>query len=207
MGTEHQFALCSATPEREAEFQELRRTNGSFLAWHGSAMGNWHSILRMGLRNYSKTKHQTNGAAYGSGIYFARNFQLSWGYCRPGTNPGWTKSRFGQQMSCMALCEICYHSNDAKHHKGKGDVYRPTGKGTGTGDVSATHAKTSAVTFGNRTKDKTNRWVKTSGIYVVDQEECVMTRFFLIFPRTSGYKALEANSLMGALPNVVRAFK
>ena len=50
--TEHQFALCSATPEREREFQDLRKTNGSFLAWHGSAMGNWHSFLRMGLTLY-----------------------------------------------------------------------------------------------------------------------------------------------------------
>jgi len=202
--TEYQFALCSATPEREAEFQELRRTNGSFLAWHGSAMGNWHSILRMGLRNYSKTKHQTNGAAYGSGIYFARNFQLSWNYCRPGSNPSWKKSRFGAQMSCMALCEICYHEGDAKHHLNQGDVYRSSG----TADVSVEKAKTSKTTFGSRVKDKTNRWVKTSGIYVVDQEECVMTRFFFIFPHhTNSYKALEANSLMGALPNVVRAFK
>ena len=67
---------------------------------------------------------------------------------------------------------------------------------------------TTNTTFGSRTKDKTNRWVKTSGIYVVDQEQCVCTRFFFIFPNhTNKYKALEANSLMGALPNVVRTFE
>merc|ERR1712228_1146884 len=120
--TEYQFALCSATPDREKEFQDLRAANGSFLAWHGSPMGNWHSILRMGLRNYSKTKHQSNGAAYGSGIYFGKNFNLSWGYCRAGSNPSWKKSKFGTNMSCMALCEICYHKDDAKYHRGK-DVY------------------------------------------------------------------------------------
>ena len=203
--TEYQFALCSATPTREKEFQDLRQSNGSFLAWHGSPMGNWHSILRMGLRNYSKTKHQSNGAAYGSGIYFGRNFSLSWGYCRPGSNPGWKKSVFGTSMSCMALCEICYHKDDAKHHIGKGDVYMKTDKYDSDASIKkAQYVKTSDW---QKTTNKQNRWVKTSGIYVVDQEECVMTRFFLIFPKTSGYKQLEANSLMGSLPNVVRAFK
>ena len=202
--TEYQFALCSATPDREKEFQDLRESNGSFLAWHGSPMGNWHSILRMGLRNYSKTKHQSNGAAYGSGIYFGRNFSLSWGYCRPGTNPGWKKSKFGTQMSCMALCEICYHKDDAIHHKGKGDVYVDNDKyDSNQSKKKAQYVKSSDW---QRTTNKTNRWVKTSGIYVVDQEECVMTRFFLIFPKTSGYKSLEANSLMGALPRVVKKF-
>eukprot|EP01083_Nonionella_stella_P001411 4058_1 len=198
--TPYQFALCSATPDREKEFQELRAANGSFLAWHGSPMGNWHSILRMGLKNYSKTKHQSNGAAYGSGIYFGRNFNLSWGYCRPGTNPGWKNSQFGVSLSCMALCEICYHKDDAKHHRGKRDIYMKTNK-TNTNKTKSTSSDWT------KTTNKTNRWVKTSGIYVVDQEECVMTRFFLIFPKTTGYKQLEANSLMGSLPNVVRAFK
>eukprot|EP01083_Nonionella_stella_P289886 986463_1 len=182
--TEYQFALCSATPDREKEFQDIKRECGSFLAWHGSPMGNWHSILRMGLRNYSKTKHQSNGAAYGSGIYFGRNFSLSWGYCRPGSNPGWKKSKFGTQMSCMALCEICYHKGDAKHHKNKN-----------INNINQNNNnKTKSNSDWAKTTSKTNRWVKTSGIYVVNQEECVMTRFFLIFPKTSGYKQIEANS-------------
>jgi len=201
--TGYQFALCTSTPDREREFQDLRRANGSFLAWHGSAMGNWHSILRMGLRNYSKTKHQTNGAAYGSGIYFARNFNLSWGYCRPGSNPGWSKSKFAN-MSCMALCEICYHEGDAHHHRNKQQVYAENESAV---SASTSKAKYMDHTFGARQKDAQNRWVKTSGIYVVDQEECVMTRFFLIFENKQGYKALEANSLMGSLPNLTKEFK
>jgi len=200
--TEYQFALCSATPERERQFQDLRRMNGSFLAWHGSAMGNWHSILRMGLRNYSKTKHQTNGAAYGSGIYFARNFNLSWSYCRPGSNPGWKKSKFAS-MSCMALCEICYHEGDAHHHRNETPVYNLS-----QSDLNNKQSvKYMDSTFGSRTKDSTNRWVKTSGIYVVDKEECVMTRFFLIFENKRQYKGLEANSLKGQLPNMAKEFK
>ena len=74
-------------------------------------------------------------------------------------------------------------------------------------DASVKQAQYVSTSDWQKTTNKQNRWVKTSGIYVVDQEECVMTRFFLIFPKTSGYKQLEANSLMGSLPNVVRAFK
>ena len=124
---------------------------------------------------------------------------MSWGYCRPGSNPSWKKSKFGTTMSCMALCEICYHKDDAKHHRGTGDVYKQEQSSKIDANYNnSTHRKMI---------DKTNRWVKTSQIYVVNQEECVMTRFFLIFPKTSGYKQLEANSLMGSLPNVVNAFK
>ena len=37
----------------------------------GSAMENWHSILRKGLVNASGTKLQVHGAKYGSGIYLS----------------------------------------------------------------------------------------------------------------------------------------
>ena len=110
-------------------------------------------------------------------------------YCRPGSNPGWNRSKFAN-MSCMALCEICYHADDAHHHVNK------------QVNSSSQNPDYMTDTFGSRKKDPKNRWVKTSGIYVVDQEECVMTRYFLIFPNKHGYKGLEANSLMGSLPKL-----
>lgn len=65
--------LLTSTPEKEARFAALKkkynsyhpyidvnqtdpfitRRHGSFLAFHGSPMENWHSILRNGLRNMS----------------------------------------------------------------------------------------------------------------------------------------------------------
>ncbi len=42
--------------------------------------GNWHSILRIGLRNYSNTPLMSAGAAYGPGIYLAPNSNVSIGY-------------------------------------------------------------------------------------------------------------------------------
>jgi hypothetical protein len=44
--------------------------------------GNWHSILRCGLKNYSGTKFQTHGTAYGNGIYLAADSSTSLGYAQ-----------------------------------------------------------------------------------------------------------------------------
>lgn len=55
---------------------------GSFLAFHGSGFGNWHAILRTGLRNLSGTSLMSTGAVYGSGIYLAADSNTSWGYSK-----------------------------------------------------------------------------------------------------------------------------
>lgn len=69
MNTEYQYMFLSSPPEKEAEFQQLKKKHGSILAFHGSAFGNWHSILRIGLKNFSNTELMSTGAAYGPGIY------------------------------------------------------------------------------------------------------------------------------------------
>jgi poly [ADP-ribose] polymerase 6/8 len=53
MKTEHQYMFLSSPPEKESKFQELKKKKGSFWAFHGSPFANWHSILRVGLKNYS----------------------------------------------------------------------------------------------------------------------------------------------------------
>lgn len=53
---------------------------GSIFCFHGSALENWYSILRNGLRNLSNTSLMTAGAAYGQGIYASSNFSTSYGY-------------------------------------------------------------------------------------------------------------------------------
>lgn len=66
-----QFRFASGAPDKEARFlqalkQEIPSSQScpSLFAWHGSDIGNWHSILRLGL-HYEK---QSNGRAYGHGI-------------------------------------------------------------------------------------------------------------------------------------------
>jgi hypothetical protein len=52
------------------------------LLFHGSSLSNWTSIFKKGLRNYSKSKLQKNGAAYGDGVYLAKTPQFASVYSR-----------------------------------------------------------------------------------------------------------------------------
>mmetsp|Transcript_37928 Transcript_37928/g.62945 ORF Transcript_37928/g.62945 Transcript_37928/m.62945 type:complete len:686 (-) Transcript_37928:552-2609(-) len=108
MGTPHQYILYSSPPERESKFRQLKKQYGTFLAFHGSPLENWHCILRRGLKNASGTPLQQHGAAYGSGIYLSPQSSVSQQYMRAGTS--WAKSKFGGgSMSCLAVCEVIQH--------------------------------------------------------------------------------------------------
>jgi len=117
IGTQYQFVLLNSTPEAEITFQSIKRTcenqkgkgSGSVYAFHGSSTGNWHSILRTGLKNMSGTKYMEHGAAHGNGIYMATDSATSLGYCQQ--HAGWDKSMFGISITCLALCEVVNHQN------------------------------------------------------------------------------------------------
>lgn len=76
-----QFRFAQGTPDKEIRFQraleELEaRAQTPFptlFAWHGSALQNWHSIMRQGL----DFKQLRNGRAYGNGVYFSPTFAVS----------------------------------------------------------------------------------------------------------------------------------
>eukprot|EP01084_Bolivina_argentea_P092270 166024_1 len=62
INTPHQFLMASQTPEKEELFKKEKLSSGHrFYAFHGSGIYNWHSILRMGLKNYSNTKFMSAG--------------------------------------------------------------------------------------------------------------------------------------------------
>lgn len=75
-----QYVMLSSNPEREAVFRSKREKYGSLFAFHGSHTGNWHAILRHGLKNLSNTSKMSAGAAHGSGIYLAPELSTSIGY-------------------------------------------------------------------------------------------------------------------------------
>ena len=88
MGSALQFkagGTADSAPQRAAFARAVAQRGGeTFLAFHGSLIGNWHGILLDGLRNLSDDQAlRANGAAYGSGIYLARFSHTSLGYSRP----------------------------------------------------------------------------------------------------------------------------
>eukprot|EP01080_Neovahlkampfia_damariscottae_P009652 gene9652-1856_t len=106
VGTKYQYFTLVDDPEKAALFAKNRKKYGSYFAFHGSGVENWHSILRNGLINASNTDLMTSGAAYGSGVYLAEDAQTSVGYARAGS--GWKKSKFGDTsyLQGMAICEV-----------------------------------------------------------------------------------------------------
>ncbi|PSK41835.1 Ubiquitin-conjugating enzyme E2 14 [Elsinoe australis] len=79
-----QFRFAMGAPDKERRFMQAvretsRRLNLQYptaFAWHGSALSNWHSIIREGL-HFKKT---SNGRAYGHGVYHSQDYNVSLGY-------------------------------------------------------------------------------------------------------------------------------
>lgn len=123
----YQYYLVSSNPEKEAVFRKKRDVakahkggRGSFFAWHGSQPGNWHCILRNGLKNYSGTKLMSAGSAYGPGIYLAKNLSTSLSYV--GSPMGaWTNAELIPHSTgcvCFALCEVVSEGQFKDHGNG-----------------------------------------------------------------------------------------
>jgi len=104
-----QFMLLTSSPAREKLFQARKKAaakkngTGSFYMFHGSPIGNWHSILHMGLQFSGKPGLGRSGQA----IWCANNFTTSVGYCQAYNNPtAWANSSFGESIHCMAILEV-----------------------------------------------------------------------------------------------------
>lgn len=77
-----QFRFAQGAPDKENRFVECMKketsksSHPSLWAWHGSNLGNWHSIVRQGLR-YDEIVH---GRAFGNGIYMSPQANTSLQY-------------------------------------------------------------------------------------------------------------------------------
>ncbi|KAK5735689.1 hypothetical protein LTR17_008040 [Elasticomyces elasticus] len=87
-----QFRFAMGAPDKEHRFlTEVRNTTQrltlkypTIFAWHGSALHNWHSIIRQGLHY----KNISNGRAFGDGVYHAKDVGTSAGYSGMGAYGG-----------------------------------------------------------------------------------------------------------------------
>lgn len=78
-----QFRFAQGSREKEQLFSKALESElpqgadfPTIFAWHGSPLGNWHSIIRTGL-DFNDTAH---GRAFGHGVYFSPMFSTSRGY-------------------------------------------------------------------------------------------------------------------------------
>ncbi|KAF7320888.1 UBIQUITIN-CONJUGAT-2 domain-containing protein [Mycena chlorophos] len=106
-----QFRFSVGAPDAEAKFQkalEMAKSSDnnakkfpSLYAFHGSALRNWHSIIRHGLW----FKQVTNGRAFGDGVYLAKAAETSMGSYAQSGRACWRKSKLGP-TSCVAIAEV-----------------------------------------------------------------------------------------------------
>jgi ubiquitin-conjugating enzyme E2 Q len=79
-----QFRFAQGAPDKEQRFNDAVQSEAkatgtqypTIFAWHGSRLGNWHSIVRQGLR----FDEICNGRAYGNGVYMSTFAATSLGY-------------------------------------------------------------------------------------------------------------------------------
>eukprot|EP00397_Hematodinium_sp_SG-2012_P031629 GEMP01033606.1.p1 GENE.GEMP01033606.1~~GEMP01033606.1.p1 ORF type:complete len:403 (+),score=83.19 GEMP01033606.1:793-2001(+) len=71
------FIITDSTPDLD----KLRAQKHTRVAFHGSPMSRWYSIIRNGLRDLSDTALMTSGAQYGRGVYVSTVLSIAQKYC------------------------------------------------------------------------------------------------------------------------------
>lgn len=91
----------------ERKYQLLSQGMPKKFAYHGTKFYNVYTILNYGLQ-----QHLNKTGLFGEGLYFAFELQIS-ALFSPSVL-SWNKSKIGNLMSCVALCE---YIDDPKHYK------------------------------------------------------------------------------------------
>lgn len=122
-----QFKLITKDTVYGNNFQTSKKKyhNSKILKlFHGSGLQNWYSILKNGLKNYSNTTHQVNGAAYGNGIYFSSSNAMSYVYsmrhrCLQPEKFIWLNSKtITNPNACVLIdCDVIQSKNWEKQSK------------------------------------------------------------------------------------------
>ncbi|XP_047139815.1 protein mono-ADP-ribosyltransferase PARP16 [Hydra vulgaris] len=84
------------------KFDDLAKMYGVKYGFHGSRMDNFHSIVNNGLQ-----VHMVKNAVFGEGVYLSEDLSVSMPYISSGFT--WQHSKLGQQISCVAVCEVLDH--------------------------------------------------------------------------------------------------
>jgi len=103
------FLYTVVNPMPKKGFLEGKAKHGSFHAFHGSKLENFHSVVHRGLIAALNQR-----STYGVGSYLSNNFHISLGYS-PGS-PGWSNSEMGRPVVCIAICEIVDDPGITKQH-------------------------------------------------------------------------------------------
>lgn len=99
-----------ASSAAEKRFNQLRVGNKTKFAFHGTKFYCAYSILNYGLQ-----QHLNKTGLFGEGLYFAFELQVSLLFSQSVTS--WPKSKLGDLVSCVAICEYIDDTNYTKIRK------------------------------------------------------------------------------------------
>lgn len=103
--------LLSDTQHQQLQLPALQQNAKPVWALHGTSFENMHSILHNGLLNLSGTYLQRTGAAFGNGIYLAREYTTAASFSA--AQQGWCCSALGARLRAVLLCEVAVHAQQA----------------------------------------------------------------------------------------------
>lgn len=96
-----QVYAVSSHQHANDSFEHLGRRHGTMLAYHGSALENFHSILTRGLQP-GGVGFGERRELYGAGIYFSTELSVAHNFLNYSTAEPLRRGRMG----CLAVCEI-----------------------------------------------------------------------------------------------------
>lgn len=89
-------------PQKAEEiWQKRKNTRRSFLAYHGSQLDNFYSILKVGLQHHLSIGKEL---LFGKGIYLTTEITISMPYAPFGVT--WSKTCLSDKISVIAVCEV-----------------------------------------------------------------------------------------------------
>ena len=104
----HGMTFCDHIKEYEFKYNPLKerildsKYKKRWYLYHGSVLGNWHSIVKNGIRNMSDTKLMSYGKAHGTGVYLSNDLSISYKYGLEYTKDNKAVST----TACVAVVEI-----------------------------------------------------------------------------------------------------
>eukprot|EP00051_Salpingoeca_urceolata_P011904 m.148043 g.148043 ORF g.148043 m.148043 type:complete len:167 (+) comp17304_c0_seq1:217-717(+) len=72
------------------------------VAYHGSALENFYSIVRLGF-----CAHLNKTSLYGKGTYLSTDLRVCMDFTKPGRS--WANSALGSRLTCVAVCDVVKH--------------------------------------------------------------------------------------------------
>lgn len=113
------YEITHSPSADSAQFEKLQREHGSTLAFHGSPLHNWYSIVSNGL---STSFSRGEESIYGDGIYLSTDPSVAINFRRPGRT--WVQSSLGESLSCLLVAEVLHHPASVARSEADG----PNGK-------------------------------------------------------------------------------